>query len=72
MKHCKYVVNKKERNYVMREFSLILMLIIVALLRIIDKQKQKNKILENNWETAKIVIKKFDPKFAEYINETHK
>ena len=56
----------------MREFSLILMLIIVALLRIIDKQKQKNKILENNWETAKIVIKKFDTKFAEYINETHK
>lgn len=56
----------------MREFSLILMLINVALLRIIDKQKQKNKILENNWETAKIVIKKFDPKFAEYINETHK
>lgn len=56
----------------MQELILILVLINIALLKIIDKQKQKNKILENNWETAKIVIKEFDPKFAEYIDETHK
>jgi len=47
----------------------VLLIVILILTAILDKKNRKIAILENNWETAKIVIGNFDPSFKKYLEE---
>lgn len=51
----------------MFEILIIQGFIIVTLLFINNRKKEKIIRLENNWEAAKKVIASYDPEFAEYV-----